>query len=135
LLRSDAFDPERLVRLHEAAFNLAARLQDFTVFRNLYAADATMTRCVAGHAEIRRPIDLAVAFVPRTAVCLFHEVVAYGQTVVAQYVGTGWPGGMARGRAIFTIDDGGRVVDLRLEEGGVLAMAEAPGSTVLAERW
>ena len=34
---ADAFDPERFIRLHEAAFNLAARIRDFTVFRNLYA--------------------------------------------------------------------------------------------------
>src|SRR5439155_14077789 len=34
---ADAFDPERFIRLQEAAFNLAARIRDFTVFRNLFA--------------------------------------------------------------------------------------------------
>ena len=113
---ADGFDAERMVRLHEAAFNLAARIRDFTVFRNLYADRATITRCEPGRNASCREVSFTSALVPKTAVLLFHEVAGDRDSVSAAYFGSGWPEGSIRGRAIFTLDGDGRVADLRLEE-------------------
>lgn len=113
---ADAFDAERMVRLHEAAFNLAARIRDFTVFRNLYAETATITWCEPGRDDSCHEVGFTSALVPKSAVLLFREVVGSGASISAEYFGSGWPEGSIRGRATFTLDGDGRVADLRLEE-------------------
>ena len=130
--RVDTLDPERFVRLHEAAFNLAARIGDFTVFRNLFAERATITRCEPGRSEASSDVDSVAKVLPSRAVLLLHDPSTEGARVSASYVGSGWPGGQVRGRAVFTLDNDGQVLDLRLEERARRVEASLPREVALA---
>jgi hypothetical protein len=114
LHHADAFDPERFVRLHEAAFNLAARIQDFTIYRRLYSDEATISEMDSGTLR-QRTVEAALPTIPRSAVHSYSEIEGRGNVISANYVAVGWPGGIRRGSATFTVDDEGRIAALHIE--------------------
>ncbi|MBM2812465.1 MAG: gentisate 1,2-dioxygenase [Chloroflexi bacterium] len=130
LHHADAFDPERFVRLHEAAFNLAARIQDFTIYRRLYSEVATITELDGGGTLRQRTVEAALPAIPRTAVHSYSEIEGRGNVVSASYVAVGWPGGIRRGSATFTVDDEGRIADLHIEQ--VAPRADPVGAGLFA---